>query len=206
MKQTKGERNDRSTFTNKGKDVRIIHTAPTPHNHVPGLASGHLTKSIAILWMPKCASSAVRKHTRGWVKSRLGDVTRKFNQVCVILRDPYERFISALNMYTSSRPITSDFISLDADRGTFSTHDEHFLPQSFFLEHLTDFSKIDFFYMKTNVLQHVSDYYNLNWDHTEYQYGKDHDYYQIVKSVDEDMIRDIYKQDYELIQNTKFIN
>ena len=105
-------------------------------------------RRLGILHLPKNASSSIRRALKP-ITNKTEVILKDFNidKFCVILRDPVERFISAVNMYLHPRKITSNYVDIrkeDNKYGIFKSNDAHFFSQNTFIEGL-DKSKIDFF-------------------------------------------------------------
>lgn len=161
-------------------------------------------RSLGILHLPKNASSSIRRALKP-ITNKTEVILKDFNidKFCVILRDPVERFISAVNMYLHPRKITSNYVDIrkeDNKYGIFKSNDAHFFSQNTFIEGL-DKSKIDFFWLNNNIIDDLNNFYNLNMEQNYINR-----FSKIVKSVDIDIIKDVYVKDYELIDSVKFVN
>jgi hypothetical protein len=172
----------------------------TFNNHY-GQCTFYLAKtSIAFLHIPKNASTSIRWLARSprWIRSApISQV--EYDRICVILRDPEERFLSALNMYLAGRPSPENMCSID--HSGIDTTDVHFLPQHKFL-HGLDRSKIDFFYQENDVVSAIRKYYGISGD----QENQNHTKLKIVTEVNFDVIERIYAHDYDLIESVEFKN
>lgn len=179
-----------------GKDVLV---------HPPGYSAYNTNQRLAILHIPKNASSAVKKSTTNandWLPTtdiRAHNVAR----VCVILRDPVDRFLSAVNMYIGGRPILSNFVNIQNSNNKFfinSTNDAHFLPQACFLDPVNQ-DIVDFFYYNDNIIEDINQFYKLSLDTKKvYQSNK------IITHADVNIIRQVYEEDYTLIKSVNFVN
>ena len=101
------------------------------------------------------------------------------------------------------RKITSNYVDIrkeDNKYGIFKSNDAHFFSQNTFIEGL-DKSKIDFFWLNNNIIDDLNNFYNLNMEQNYINR-----FSKIVKSVDIDIIKDVYVKDYELIDSVKFVN
>jgi len=171
----------------------------------PLYSGAYIEKSnLGILHLPKNASSSIKRALKPITDKTeiiLKDLT--IDKFCVILRDPVERFISAVNMYLQPRKITSNYVDIrkeDNKYGIFKSNDAHFFSQNTFIEGL-DKSKIDFFWLNNNIIDDLNNFYNLNMEQNYINR-----FSKIVKSVDIDIIKDVYVKDYELIDSVKFVN
>lgn len=171
----------------------------------PLYSGAYIEKSnLGILHLPKNASSSIKRALKPITDKTeiiLKDLT--IDKFCVILRDPVERFISAVNMYLHPRKITSNYVDIrkeDNKYGIFKSNDAHFFSQNTFIEGL-DKSKIDFFWLNNNIIDDLNNFYNLNMEQNYINR-----FSKIVKSVDIDIIKDVYVKDYELIDSVKFVN
>lgn len=160
---------------------------------------------LAILFIPKNLTTSLR-HTlpKDWeTLVNIFDVMPK--RICAILRDPLDRFLSAINMHlTVQDKKIRGFPKIKNENGLYeiTTADEHFVPQYKFLEQLPKDSHIDYFYMNENVLKEIESFYNLKFLTYEHFYSST----KVLPTADLKIIKDIYKLDYDLIRNTKFVN
>jgi len=163
-------------------------------------------RSLGILHLPKNASSSIRRALKP-ITNKTEVILKDFNidKFCVILRDPVERFISAVNMYLHNRNFSSysnyvDIRKEDNKHSIFKSNNAHFFSQNTFLEGL-DYNKIDFFWLNKDIIGDLNSHYNLNMEPSHVnQFGK------IVTGVDINIVKDVYKEDYDLIDSVKFIN
>lgn len=171
----------------------------------PLYSGAYIEKSnLGILHLPKNASSSIKRALKP-ITDKTEIILKDFtiDKFCVILRDPVERFISAVNMYLHPRKITSNYVDIrkeDNKYGIFKSNDAHFFSQNTFIEGL-DKSKIDFFWLNNNIIDDLNNFYNLNMEQNYINR-----FSKIVKSVDVDIIKDVYVKDYELIDSVKFVN
>jgi len=183
------------TYKLSGKKVMI---------HPPGFAAYNVNKKLAILHIPKNASSAIKHSTNNsseWTAVR--DFRKlEVDRLCVILRDPASRFLSAVNMYLGGRSILSNFIGINnaGKKFTSETNDPHFVEQVDFLVG-TDHSKIDFFYYNTEIISDINDHYGLMLENENVNISE-----KIVTSVDQRIINQVYENDYTLIESVNFVN
>lgn len=173
--------------------------------HRPGSSSYNSTTGLAILHIPKNASSTLKTITaekNDWVPTtdfRKHDI----NRLCVILRDPASRFLSTINMYLSGRPILSNFVDIKNNNGNFfinDTNDAHFLEQIYFLLDV-DYSLVDFFYYNDNVIEDINNFYGLTLENKIVYPSQ-----KIISDVDRDIINQVYEKDYALIKSVNFVN
>ena len=166
-----------------------------------GQCTYYLAKtSVAFLHIPKNASTSIRWLARNprWIRrAPIADV--ECDRICVILRDPQERFLSALNMYLGDRPSPENMCSIDAFN--IDTNDVHFMPQHKFLQGL-DTSKMDFFYQEDDVVATIRKYYGISGD----QENQNHTKLKIVTDVNSEVMERLYGQDYDLIESVNFKN
>ena len=191
------------------------------HNALPGDGVYNEEKDIVFLLIPKCATSVMRAYAEehdvdnvpGWTRIELKQVKRRLGRVVVILRDPIERFISTLNMYLTFRSIheMSNFVTFV--QGPFGwyleSNDSHFIPQQSFLKDVYDFKarfdeeiKIDYFYYNRDIYNQINAEYDLDIDAKKIM-GYAH---KMITGVDETVIRQAYRVDYEIINSVKFKN
>lgn len=160
--------------------------------------------NLGVLHLPKNASSSIKRALKP-ITDKTEIILKDFtiDKFCVILRDPVERFISAVNMYLHPRTITSNYVDIrkeDNKYSIFKSNDAHFFSQNTFIEGL-DKSKIDFFWLNNNIINDLNDFYDLNMEQNYINR-----FSKIIKSVDIDIIKDVYVKDYELIDSVKFVN
>ena len=166
--------------------------------------------SIAFLFIPKNATTSLRtvcKSTDWMMYAFCNHVNAK--RIAVIIRNPKTRFLSALNMYMGDRPAPENFLS--AGHTIMTTPDEHFIPQSRFLDGL-DPDKLDYFYMgsgtEVDILEDVMSYYGIRYMVSYDEDGSKRNItkQKIVTAVDDNIIRKMYQEDYQLIQSVEFKN
>jgi len=171
----------------------------------PLYSGAYIEKSnLGILHLPKNASSSIKRALKP-ITDKTEIILKDFtiDKFCVILRDPVERFISAVNMYLHPREITSNYVDIrkeDNKYSIFKSNDAHFFSQNTFIEGL-DKSKIDFFWLNNNIINDLNNFYDLDMEQNYINR-----FSKIVKSVDIDIIKNVYEKDYELIDSVKFVN
>jgi len=177
--------------------------------HPLGMCFYNKDKNHAYFNIPKNASMTLRGlflHN-SYVESNINEIP-SFSKLTVVLRDPYKRFISAVNMYLGKRDtnyiLKDKTLSryVDLSDNYLKTNDEHFLEQVFFIKQITSFEDIDYFYCKKSVAFDIANYYNLTLNKSLNQNQS----LNIVTQVDRNLIKNVYKHDYELIDNLKFLN
>ena len=117
--------------------------------------------NLGILHLPKNASSSIKRALKP-ITNKTEIILKDFtiDKFCVILRDPVERFISAVNMYLHPRTITSNYVDIrkeDNKYSIFKSNDAHFFSQNTFIEGL-DKSKIDFFWLNNNIINDLNEF------------------------------------------------
>lgn len=192
------------------------------HYNPPAIGDKDLYK-MAILPIPKNASSSMRNliwmttyHTKqNWSDPAhmidLVEHWRHVDDIIIILRDPYERFLSALNMFLSTRQWEGGCIKIDDD--TITILNEHFYPQSWYLEdvltapdHIVD--KCRFFYMSNtdDVTKDICEKFPQFYREEGHSLNKGNASIKVVTDVDKKVIERIYSDDFDLIENTEFLN
>jgi len=183
---------------------------------MPGDCVFNKEEDTAFLLVPKCATSVIRdyeKTNNSWTRIRLWEEEKCPERFIVILRDPIERFISTVNMYLGWREVESqtDFVSFKFDDEGFylQSNDAHFKPQKSFLIDMFDIIKkynvepiIDYFYYNRDIYNQINTEYGFSIDATK-RLMQSH---SIVNGVNESLIRQAYKADYDLIKSVKFKN
>jgi hypothetical protein len=151
-----------------------------------------------------------------WVPAEVPDSTPA---VVIVLRDPYERFLSGLNMFMNldksyiwkSMGFSRSFPFLQNNLGEIRINDTHFAPQTivgFVQQHLQKHpDKLKFFWMDAS-RQHTVWADVISWANRSFQGGFNEDSAKVniggkrfVTEVDRDLIYETYKKDYELISN-----
>ena len=152
--------------------------------------------------VPKNASTsisiaALTSNTDSWVPSNYLD--QPSSKYIIVLRDPVERFISALNMFLTTGKNLFDNLPLISNN-RLVTNDCHFQPQCKFISNLS-LENIDFFWYGNNVVQDIEKFYGLDFNQLNLNVGN-----KLIKQIDNELIKKLYKDDYELINSIKFVN
>ena len=178
---------------------------------------------VAVVEIPKNASSSFRENFKGWpsLDNTLLWHNNEAEEIIVVFRDPYERFLSALNQFMSTQHwIDSPKLSREAPRdlfpwfvpdftndiGTFNVVDHHFAPQIDDLHprlYKKFPEKYTFFWMTKDVVLDVQTYLWNKYEITPPRYGRIHvnkGELKIVKEIEEQFVKNTYRQDYELFE------
>lgn len=175
--------------------------------HPMGICMYDKANERAFINIPKNASSSLKKilTNNNWVESRIHKLPNTVKYFA-ILRDPVDRFISATNMYFSLLPhcfetkVKTVKSNTKIRNNILETNDSHYEKQYHFLMDL-DVNNIDLFYFKSDVVNNVCEYLNVPFEkHNEMFSDK------IITNVNEEIIRNTYKEDYELINKVKYLN
>tara|TARA_B100000963_G_scaffold328044_1_gene316272 strand:- start:4313 stop:4918 length:606 start_codon:yes stop_codon:yes gene_type:complete len=190
-------------------------------NAMPGDCVLYEKEDIAFLLVPKCATSVIRDHETkrdGWSRMTVQDGHICPKKFVVILRDPVDRFLSTVNMYLGWREVEpqTDYVTFKFDEGNsfyLESNDAHFKPQRTFLidmfKAIAKSSKkvaVDYFYYNKNIYKDINKEYGfddfdlINVNKRLMQSTK------IVNNVDESIIRQAYRADYDLINSVQFKN
>lgn len=177
--------------------------------------------NIAVVEICKNASSSFAVNFRHWERLENQSFWQKnadIKEIIVVFRDPYERFLSALNQFMSIRHWSdeSGFNPLDRfpwfhpdfdnHTGLFSTTDHHFLPQKddIQLRLYEKFpEKYTFFWMDGDIVLDVQTYLWNKYKITPPRYGRIHNNkggFKIIKEVNRKYIENTYKADYEFFE------
>lgn len=191
------------------------------HYNPPAIGSEDLYK-MAVLPIPKNASSSMRNliwmttyHTKqNWSDpAHLIDLAEhwKFvDDIIVILRDPYERFLSAINMFLSTRQWEGGCMKIADEEITILN--EHFYSQSWYLEDVFErddvMNKCRFFYMSNteDVTRDICEKFPQFYRQEGHKLNKENISVKVVTDINKDLIEKIYKDDFDLIENTTFLN
>lgn len=169
----------------------------------------HPDSGIAIVTIPKNGCSTIRAaiDTDVWqVERTVNNVDAK--RFCVVLRDPAERFMSAINMYmctTRDQP-TNEFAKIVERDGKFElrTNDPHFKKQIAYLSDVhAKGTPVDYFYLKDSFLMDISNHYGIPISSVAPQNTTPN---KVIQSVCKEMIESAYSADYDLIRGVKLIN
>ena len=181
----------------KSESIAIYHI-PTSVAIVPILKNGSATIRLA-------AANSEWNHRQYYVQSGA-------SRYCVILRDPVERFKSALNYLMTSTTVPQPISNLiqfkkdvDFDMVGDDLMDQHFRPQCSYLIDLFEVpgAQIDYFHLKPGLLQDLNDFYGFNLAIIETTNVTKH---KVITEVNEDIIKSAYRADYDLIQRVNFVN
>jgi hypothetical protein len=173
--------------------------------HPEGVALYNSSKKLCFVLLPKNASTTMMYTTMFYPNAVewklcnfLKDSDLEIDKFIVILRDPVQRYISATNMFlTSSKPMLPTRIQ----KNKIYSDDCHFRAQHEFIQSVPK-DKIDFFYFGDSVIEHIKNYYGLNFSIVP-QHNKGT---KLVTAVDETLIKTLYADDYELINSVNFVN
>ena len=160
-------------------------------------------KKIAVLQITKCASTTFRilkepAYKTDWDYLPLNKEPKDIT-VVVIIRDPADRFMSAVNMLLR----TENQFMTNVNFKNYLTTDKHFIPQTEFLKELNEVKNIDYWYYNHDVVSEVSDYYDFKLNkNTRANITPE----KIITSVNPEFILKHYKSDYELIKKVDFLN
>ena len=196
-------------------------------NYVPDPAKEYVHEyNTAIFPIPKNASSSLRnliwtqnyKSQTSWTDPaffvNILEQGRKIDKIIVVLRDPYERFISGLNMFLGIHQWEGGILKVSNQNDIMNVTilNEHFFPQSYYLEDLKKFTnlwnKIDFFYMSgsINVIEDITNHYDYIIKNNNDKLNWENQTQRIITSVDKEFVRSVYKDDYDLIEEVEFLN
>lgn len=180
--------------------------------------------NMAFLPIPKNASSSLRnlvwvttyKSKQLWsdpaFPSDLMDHWQRVDDIVVVLRNPYDRFMSALNMFLSTRPCEGGIMKTDLSFDEVSLLNEHVYTQRYYLEDCIKntevWKKIKFFYMSNteDVTRDIVQKYPQLVRDEDSKMNHENQSVRIVTEVNRELIRSIYKADFDLIENVEFEN
>jgi hypothetical protein len=173
--------------------------------HPEGLALYNHRKKLCYVLMPKNCTTTIVLTTMFYTTKPewrfcnfLKETNLEIEKFAVVLRDPVKRFISATNMFlTMGSPMAKTFVL----KGKLHTNDCHYSQQAKFIARVPK-DKTDFFYYNKNILSDISSYYDLGFNTNHHHNASQN----LVTSVDEDFIKTLYAEDYELINSVKFVN
>lgn len=177
--------------------------------HPIGMCFHNHSKNHAYYNIPKNASMTLRGlflHNN-YSKSNISNL-QPTTKLTVVLRDPYKRFKSAVNMYLGKRDynyrLNGKLLTrnVDVSQDSLLTNDEHFLKQTFFTDLIRGFKNIDYFFCNKNLATDISSYYNLTLNKNL----NENQSLNIVTEINKKTVENIYRDDYTLIKNLHFIN
>jgi len=158
-------------------------------------------QQLAFLQIPKNASTAIRanKDYNNWTREIPSDVP--LSKHVVILRDPTDRFISAVNMYLQTG---RDFMFPEPiNFENYLKNNKHFVPQTVYMDAVKDFADIDYWMYDSEVVNNIIDYYNLAVDkNVRYNVCNE----KVVTSVNTKFIEKHYANDLDLISQVRLLN
>lgn len=183
------------------------------------------TYRMGILAIPKNASSSIRNMI--WMTSYntkqkwsdpahfidLAEHWNNLDDIIVILRNPYERFMSAINMFLTTRQWEGGIMKSNGDQTEITLLNEHVYSQSYYLEDIlgagsdvTD--KLRYFYMSNtdDVTEDIAKCFPQLVRPEDSHLNTANKSVTVVTGVNKEMIRSMYKQDFNLIENTEFMN
>lgn len=136
---------------------------------------------------------------KGWQYENYYNIDKNVSRYIVILRDPADRLLSATNMFfTHGRGRPSRTILLP---NNFYTEETHYEKQYKFVQGLNHI-KVDFYYHTDSVIHDINNDYGLGFDDIpKLNYTT-----KLFNSVDTDLVKQLYKEDYDLIETVKFKN
>lgn len=186
--------------------------------HEAGICIYNKKTGLALLRIPKNGSSTLHYHTvhtdpDTWeqISFLKENITPK--KICIVLRDPVERFISAMNYMLKLEGFPthkSNFITfqpIDKWQSTFFaiTNDAHFKPQLAYFYWLEELKiPTEFFYLKPGLINDLNNHYDeINWPSDPHN---TRGWARIVKADNEQIIKSAFKADYDLINSVKFVN
>ena len=183
---------------------------------MPGDCVYNEKEDIAFLLVPKCATSVIRdyeKTNNDWKRITLWEEEKCPGRFIVILRDPIQRFISTVNMYLGWREVEpqTNFVTFKfGDEGFYlESNDAHFKPQKSFLKDMDNIIKrcnanpiIDYFYYNEDIYNDINTEYGFSIDGTKRLMQS----LPIVEGVNESIIRQAFRADYDLINSVQFKN
>ena len=171
-------------------------------DHPLGLSLFNEEKNLHFVMVPKNASTsisiaALTSNRDSWVPSNYFD--QSSSKYIIVLRDPVERFISAVNMFLTTGKNLFDNLPLISNN-RLVTNDCHFQPQCKFISNLS-LENIDFFWYSNNVVQDIEKFYDLDFNRLNLNVGN-----KLIKQIDNELIKKLYADDYELINSVNFVN
>jgi len=187
-------------------------------------------QKLAVVEIPKNASTSFRHNFKSWPHLDTVELFKqnKAQEVIVVFRDPYERFLSAINRYMDISNWTGDSRSkyrpditpevmfpwyipnhFNHNESIFKSDvDVHFLPQNievqrrFYVEYPERYT---FFWMskENDVVLDVQAYLWNKYKITPPRYGEIKENVgpiNIIKEVDETIVKNTYRDDYEFFE------
>jgi len=180
---------------------------------------------MGVLIIPKNASSSMKNliwmnthtsHQKWSDPANLIDLSKHWknlDDIIVVLRDPYERFMSAINMFLSVSPNESHIMKCDINQKEVTLLNEHVYSQSYYLEDVLASgpqitNKLRYFYMSNtnDVTRDIVKCFPKLVRIEDPSINIENKSVPIVTGVNKELIRKIYKQDFDLIENTEFMN
>lgn len=171
-------------------------------DHPLGLSLFNEERNLHFVMMPKNASTsisiaALTSKKDKWVPATSSNTQN--SRYIVILRDPVDRFISAVNMFLTTGKELFNGLPLTYNNNIV-TSDCHFQPQHKFISNLV-LERVDFFWYSNTVVQDIEQFYDLDFNDLNLNVST-----KLIKQVDDELIKALYIDDYKLINSVKFLN
>jgi hypothetical protein len=170
---------------------------------LPGLTVYNEPRNLGILEISKNASTRFRvlKDREGWSQRYVKDLPADCRYVA-ILRDPEDRYISAVNMFLRTenvlfrQPITF---------ANYLTEDQHFITQKRHVDPVLEMgAPIDYWWFGPDLVPAINEHYNLELANLTVFLNKTNE--KAITSANPDFLRKHYAEDYDLIASVKFLN
>lgn len=183
-------------------DAQLKNNCVSIGDHPLGLSLFNEERDLQFVMIPKNASSsisiaALTSKNDKWVPTICSNTQN--SKYIVILRDPVDRFISATNMFLTTGKKLFDKLPLISNN-KLVTKDCHFQPQYNFISNLP-FKDIDFFWYSNTAVQDIEKFYNLDFKGLNLNVST-----KLIDQVDNELIKTLYADDYNLINSVKFVN
>lgn len=186
---------------------------------------------VAVIEIPKNASTSFGENFKGWPRLHNSELIKQeeAEEIIVVFRDPYERFLSALNQYMDisnwieGTDISKDRFNIspeimfpwfipnhnDISQSKFNDVDVHFLPQHPDVQHRFYKKypeKYTFFWMTKDVVLDVQTYLWNKYKILPPRYGRIAENVggiKVIKEVDKNVVENTYKKDYEFFEHVR---
>lgn len=184
-----------------------LRKGPAIGDHPIGLSVLNKEKNLCFVLIPKNASTSISmstltsKHSE-WFPFNFSSQAVNFDtRYIVVLRDPVDRFISTTNMFLAGQRQLFDSWPI-IKNNILITQDQHYQSQVSFIKTISH-DNIDFFMFNKNVVDDIQQYYNLTFENSISKLNVSK---KVITQVNEELIKTLYADDYQLINSVKFVN
>lgn len=166
-------------------------------------------RTISVIQIPKNASTRFRilkepQFGHNWTIENVqepgkGALLDRNIRTVIILRDPKDRYMSALNMFCK---VKGNLFQMPITWKGYLDNDQHFMTQKRYVDVFGDFVNKDFWWFKPGVAFDISEHYGLGLNQSTVHSQTE----KIITDVNQEWINEQYADDYALINSVRFLN